>query len=92
MRGFIIATAWALSLATLLVVILSLIAQPEPVTLFPVTSKGLFLDRTHHCIDQTCAVELAKSMIVEQPKRSTGHTADHPCHLGAQTFPHRRWE
>ena len=86
MRGFFIAAALALVLLTPCVAALSLIAQSGHVSISPAMSKGLFLCRTHRCVDQTCAAELARAMIIEQPKRDAAAVAD-PCHPDPRTFP-----
>jgi len=58
-----------------------------PVTSSPAISKGLFLCRTHHCIDQSCSAELTKAMITELPKCDAAAVADRPYYPDAQTFP-----
>jgi hypothetical protein len=87
MRRSIVAAALALGLVTPWVAILPLIAQPRPVSLSPIISKGLFRCRRYHCIDQTRAAELAEVLIVEQPKHDAAAVVDRRCHPDLRTFP-----
>jgi hypothetical protein len=58
-----------------------------PVTSSPAISKGLFLCRTHHCIDQSCSAEPTEATITEQPKCDAATVADRPSYPDAKTFP-----
>ena len=92
MRRFIIATAMAIGLVALWAAILPLTAQPapaatiaSPATSSPAMSKALFLCRTQHGIDQTCAAALAKALVVE-PEQTTTPAAERVCHMHPRTF------
>jgi hypothetical protein len=87
MRRYITAAALAFGLVTLWAGILPLIAQPVPAVSSPATSKDLFVCRTHHCIDQTCAAEPAKALIVEPRNRDAAAVVVRTCHPDPQTFP-----
>jgi hypothetical protein len=65
--------------------ILPLAAQPVPATSHPAMSKALFLCRTQHGIDPTCAAALANALIIQTPERIATEPA-RACYTGPRTL------
>jgi hypothetical protein len=87
MRRFIKAAALALGLVTLLAAIMPLAAKAASIAPSPAMSRALFLCRTRHGIDETCAAALANALINEQSKydaTAVAAGAERACHLDPQ--------
>ena len=82
MRRFIAVAALAIGLVTSWAATLPLVAQPVSGTASPAMSGALFLCRSQHGIDQTCAEALAKALIIEPAKRDATSATDRACHPG----------
>jgi hypothetical protein len=89
MRRILIAAAMALGLIALWAAILPLTAQPA----LPLASqnssamsKALFLCRTEHGIDRTCAAALAKALVLETSEHAATPASNRVCHADPQAF------
>jgi hypothetical protein len=88
-RRFITAAALALALVTFLAAITPLATKAASIAPPPAMSRALFLCRTRHGIDETCAAALASALINEQSKHdATAVTAGagRACHLDPRTI------
>jgi hypothetical protein len=88
MPRFITAAALALGLVTLSGAIMPLATKAASIEPPPGMSRALFLCRTRHGIDETCAAALASALINEQSKHDatavrTG--AERACRLDPRT-------
>jgi hypothetical protein len=79
MRQFIIAVAIVLGLVALWAAIPSLTAEPARTQ--PALSKALFLCRSGHGIDRTCAAALATALRIDAPDATTTPAAKRFCHV-----------
>lgn len=81
MRRMLIAAAMAIGLIALWAAILPLTAQPAPAApAAPAFSNALFLCRGSHGIDQACAAQLAKALVIEAA------AAERICHPDPNLF------
>jgi hypothetical protein len=87
MRRFIITAALALELVAIWAANAPLATQQVSIGSSPVMSKALFVCRTQHGIDQTCAAALMQALVIEQRTHDATAAADRACHAHPRTFP-----
>ena len=89
MRQFLIAAAMAIGLIALWAAILPLTAQPAPAPAnasSTAMSKALFLCRSAHGIDQTCAASLARALVLETSDHAVTRASNRVCPVDPRIF------
>jgi hypothetical protein len=89
MRRSIITAALALGLVAIWTANAPLATQQVSTSSSPAMAKALFLCRTQHGIDQTCAAALTQVLVIEQRKHDATAAADRACHADPKTFPQK---